>query len=631
MGGMSALMSGGSFQIGGPGMQIGNDISDGFSTTSSGGVNFSRDFGSKTELSSSYFINHIDNEQERAVLQQQLIGSAGSSLVTQNADQGSKNLNHRVNLNFLHKFAVGHDVRIRSNLTTSDADLTNSNLRRSFNALDSLENTSNSTYLSNGKTLGGDASLTYRKRLAESGRSVIVEGRANLNDSDRNGDLSSLNEYYSEGAVLSFDEIAQIQSQLGNTFSHSQKVSFVEPFASLYSVELHGERRSVLEDEDKSVYDRVAGLPVLNEDLSSAFERTYTYLRGGFNVRRAVEGMNISAGLDIQGSKLDGEIIDRATTITNDYVYFLPMATFSYTFSQGRNLDIRYSSSTREPSMRDLQPFVDNSDPLNTFEGNPNLKPQYSHNVNLHFMVFDQFTFTNFFVAARASYTADAIVRSRTVDDQLRQATTVVNSDGAWTTGVNMSFGTPLRALGTKLNLSNDLMYNRGFEFINADENATSTIRNTVNLKLENRNKRYFDIAAGAKYMFNVNRYSLNPALDQNYLNKSFYADFVYNLGDLWSFSTSLDFRLYSSEVFGDGQNVPLWRAEVSRTLLKERGQIKLGILDILDRNVGVNFTNTGSYIQEERINSLGRYIMLKFVYNLRGIDSSKGMTVEMH
>ncbi len=627
MGGMSSMMSGGGFSFDTGGVQLGGDISDGFSTTTSGGLNFSRDFGSKTELTSSYFLNHIDNNQERDVLQQQLIGSTGSSLVSQASDQGSKNLNHRLNLNVKHEFSKGHDIRLRSNASASDASLTNRSLRQSFGVDDVLQNLSNSDYTSDGKTFGGSGTLTYRKKLSESGRSLIGDARLDVNDSDQDGTLLSTTDFYQSGNVLTSDEIAQIQSQFGNTITNSQKLSFIEPIGIKYSVEVHADRRSVQEDQDKAVFDSDLGdgSRTLNEDLSTAFQRTYTYGRGGFNVRRNVEGFSIAAGLDVQSSRLDGEILDLNTAITNKYRYLLPSASISYQIRQGLNLDARYSSSTREPSMRDLQPIVDNSNPLNIYQGNPNLKPQYTHRANVHFMYFDQFSFTNLFAFVSASYTKDAIVRSRTIDDQLSQTSTVVNSDGGWNVSGNVSFGRPIAAIGTKFNLSNNVMFNRGIEFINSEENRTNTIRNTVDLKLENRNKKYFDVSGGAKYTLNVNKYSLNPNLNQNYVNRSFYAELTYTPTPLWAFTTGMDYRLFSQDVFGSSESVPLLRAEISRTLLQERGQLQLVALDLLNKNLGVNFTNTGSYIQEERINSLGRYVMLKFIYNLRGTGRSGG------
>jgi hypothetical protein len=57
---------------------------------------------------------------------------------------------------------------------------------------------------------------------------------------------------------------------------------------------------------------------------------------------------------------------------------------------------------------------------------------------------------------------------------------------------------------------------------------------------------------------------------------------------------------------------------------MKQRAEIQLVGLDLLNQNEGVNFTNSPTFIQEERINSLGRYIMLKFVWHLSGYAGRK-------
>jgi hypothetical protein len=279
--------------------------------------------------------------------------------------------------------------------------------------------------------------------------------------------------------------------------------------------------------------------------------------------------------------------------------------------------------------MRDLQPFVDNSDPLNVYVGNPNLRPAYQHSASLHFTLFDQFTFTNFFAFARASYTLNSIVRARTIDEQFRQTLTSVNADGDWTVSGNLSFGTPIRPLKSKINLSNQTVFNRGIEFINEAENQTQILRSTWNLRLENRNKDLVDASVGARYTFNVNRYSLNEALNQTYINRSFYTDLTYTPSDVWSVSTSLDYRLFAQDVFGSGASVPLWSAEVSRSLMNNQVQVQLVATDLLNKNLGVNYSNTNTYIQEEQINTLGRYVMLKLVYNLSGFGGGNDIHIE--
>ena len=55
----------------------------------------------------------------------------------------------------------------------------------------------------------------------------------------------------------------------------------------------------------------------------------------------------------------------------------------------------------------------------------------------------------------------------------------------------------------------------------------------------------------------------------------------------------------------------------ISRLVMNNRVEVRLAGVDLLNQNQGVSLTNTSAYIQEERIESLGRYLMLRFTYRL--------------
>ena len=506
------------------------------------------------------------------------------------------------------------------------ATLGNRSRRDTRDADEVLKNSNTTIYNSEGSEWGGDATLTYRKRLSESGRSLVAELRSSFNDGDLNGDLDALNTFYDDlGNVLTSEEIAQRQAQMSDMLTNRAQLSLTEPFGKKGFVQFRLERQQISEDQNKEFYDRIGDTSILNDALSSALERTYTYNRAATTLRINRKRRSFSLGVSVQESRLEGDILDEGVRIDKRFVNVLPTVSLGYEFGGGANLDLRYSTSTREPSMRELQPFTDNSDPLNTYTGNPNLSPEYRHMGMLHFMFFDQFSFTNLFAAVQASYTTNKIVRARTIDEQFRQSSTSINAGSDFTASGSVFFGTPIRALGAKINISNQAMYNRGIELINEQENQTKILRNTIDLRLENRNKEVVDALIGTRLTFNVNQYSLNPDLSQNYLNRTLYAEFSYTLDDVWRFTTALDYRQYAEEVFGTGQNIPLLRAEVSRYLLRDRVEIKLVAQDLLDKNLGINYSNTSNYIQQTQVNTLGRYFMLKFVYNLSGLGRRSG------
>lgn len=624
MGGMGAMM-GGDFRMGDGGINIGSNLSDGFSETLALGLNASRDFGKNTEVRSSYFLSSIENTQVRSTLTQQVLGSSLSANTDENSTQFSDNMTHRLNLNINQDFAEGHDLRLRSNFSISNSSLSDIGVRSTVDGIGVTQNTSDTSYLTDGNQTRGQANLTWRKRLNERGTSVVAESRLNLNDSDTDADLESLTGVAGEGNALTYEEIQQIQESLGNTLQQTQRVSLTQSIGNDHLFVVEAERQAINEDKDQVVYDLVSGTQIRNDLLSSGLDRTYSYLRGGVTYRRSWEKFNLNIGAEVQESTLKGTILENDVSVSNGYTHVLPTAQFNWSPAQGRDVWLRYSTRTREPSMNELQPFTDNSDPLNVYVGNPALEPEYRHSLSLRYNYFDQFTFVNLFAWMSATYTDNNITRSRTIGQGFAQEVTSVNTEGDWTYNGNVNFGAPIRPLGMKFNLSNNAMFNRGIEIINDEESTSRTLRNTVRLTLENRNKDLFDLAVTGSFTFNDVSYNLNPDQDQNYINSSYSARAGLYLGETWEISSELDYRTYSQEVFGEARSVPLWEASVTKSLIGQRADIQLVALDILDRNEGISFTNTGNMIREQRINSLGRYVMLKFVYRLSGSGQRSG------
>ena len=602
----------------GGGVPIGGGRDDGFTETIALGMNASRDLGEDRWLRTSYFLSSLDNQQDREVQRQQLLGSEVSSLLDQTTDQHTDNLTHRLNVNANYALADGHDLRLRGDLTVSSSTLNNFELQETRMIDGTVLNTATTVNATDASDLNGGARLTWRKRLSESGRSVVAEARVSLNKPDMSGDLLSTTGARDRGDVLTYDELVQEQSRFGHTLTQSQRLSLTQPFGNDHVLELFGERRAVDEDQTKSVYDLAGGTTVLNDLLSSEFERTYSYLAGGMRFNRNTEDSWLTFGLEAQTSDLNGNIIDRDEQITTGYTHVLPSVTYRIQFDPGRNLNFRYRTSTREPSMTELQPFSNNTNPLNVYTGNPDLTPEYTHSVNADYRFYDQFSFVNLRTAIRASYTTNDIVRSRDVDENGFQQVTSVNSGRAWSTNGSIDYGRPIRIIGARINVNYNVTYSKESEFINQVENESRILRNTVNLSLENRDKERYDLDVGGRVTFNNVNYSLNEELNQSYANSTVFARGTYYLGDAWTFNSSLNYRIFDQDVFGPGQNVAMLQASISRLLFGERAELELIGFDLLNQNQGVNFTSSSSFIQETRTVSLGHYVLLRFIYHLR-------------
>jgi hypothetical protein len=180
-----------------------------------------------------------------------------------------------------------------------------------------------------------------------------------------------------------------------------------------------------------------------------------------------------------------------------------------------------------------------------------------------------------------------------------------------------------------RVNLSSNINYNRGITFVNEIENTTNRTTWTNTLRLENQKKEIIDWTIGAELAWTTSTYSINTAFNQEYTNKNFFADFGFDIKESWSFLTTLDYRIFTGIGGNEAQEVPIWTASISKFFLKDnRGEIKFSVQDILNRNLGINRTADLNFIQEERINNLGRYFMLSFSYKLSGFGEGNQVMI---
>ncbi|MEE2847960.1 MAG: TonB-dependent receptor [Gemmatimonadota bacterium] len=600
------------------GIQLGGGRNDGFTESMSLGLNANHDFSDDRWIRSSYFYTGLDNVQQQTTQQQQLLGSSAAALQNAVADQSTANKTHRVNVNTQYAFSDGHDLRLRGNLSVGSSSMTSLQSSETTTFEGRVQNTGVSSNLVDGNDLGGSASLTWRKRLAENGRSLVAAATTNIQEPELYGDLETTTGIANRNGDLMMQDLFQTQARTGRTLSLSQRLSLTQPVGVGGIFEVFGQRREVNEDQDNSVFDIGTGTPVFNDFLSSGFERTYSYLRGGFRFNKNTEDTRFVIGLQVQRSNLDGTILDRDEYIENGYTHVLPSADYRIQLDEAKTLNFRYTTSTREPSMTELQPFADNTNPIRTYIGNPNLTPEYSHSFNADYRFFDQFSFVNLFTYLRFSYTNDDIVQSRVIDEQALQTVMPVNIDHSWSTNGGVTYGRPIRSVGARINLNYSFNYTRGVEILNELENNSRVLRNTIEASIDNRDKEIFDVRAGARYSFNDIQNTLNQDLNQVYLDRTFYGNAMLHYGAVWTFSTTLNYRLYDESVFGVGdRNVAMLQASISKLAMNNRVELELIGFDILDQNKGVAYTTGTSFIQERRTESLGQYIMLKVMYRL--------------
>ena len=85
--------------------------------------------------------------------------------------------------------------------------------------------------------------------------------------------------------------------------------------------------------------------------------------------------------------------------------------------SPQRSFNFRYNGSTNQPKLDQLQPVKENTDPLNIRVGNPDLRQEFSHNINFWFNDFKILKSRGIFLSANSYFVQDAFSSSTVTDE----------------------------------------------------------------------------------------------------------------------------------------------------------------------------------------------------------------------
>jgi hypothetical protein len=293
---------------------------------------------------------------------------------------------------------------------------------------------------------------------------------------------------------------------------------------------------------------------------------------------------------------------------------------------------MQYFSSVNTPNVTQLLPVVNNLNPLAVYYGNPGLKPEKLHNVNIHWLLFDQFSFTSFMATMNGTFTRDKINWDRTVNDDLSLVNTLTNVDSDYRMRGNLDFSTPLRGLGMKIHLNLEESWNKGLNLVNSVENEYTSLTHRASLSVDNRKKEKWDVNTGVEVAMTNSKYSVQKSLNNQYFDVSWFGEIRFTPNDNWNFEANADVASYTDKSFGESVNIPLLGAGISHYFLKNnRGTLTLRGFDLLDQNKIVQRFSELNYLREIRSNSIGRFLMLSFTYRLNKFGGqSNGIEVKM-
>ncbi len=283
-----------------------------------------------------------------------------------------------------------------------------------------------------------------------------------------------------------------------------------------------------------------------------------------------------------------------------------------------------YRASTNQPSVTQLQPIPDISNPINIKLGNPNLRQEFTHRINANYTGMNPFRNKSFFWFSSYSFTNNKIVNYDVIDSFGRKLTTPVNVDGVYNLNNDISIGWPLRFIKATLNFNTGLGYSKSIQFINTIRNNIYNATISPSLEISKSFKNKFDLTLNGGVTYNKAKYSLESSLNNNYLTQDYGIDAGWQLPKNFYLSTDFTYTISSKRSEGFNAKVPLWNASFSKLFLKyNRGELKISVHDLLNENEAIVRTTNSNYIEDQSNRVLKRFYLLSFTYSLNKMSAN--------
>ena len=598
----------------------------GINTTFGGGINYNNIIGTKTDFRSNYFYSRY-NPNRQTNIQRQYFSPA--NLYKKNSYTDNLNNNHR--LNFIADFQIDsfHSIKISPSLSyqkTSNKDLSD---YTTLSETGGKINEGRSDNLSNSEGYNLNTNILFRKRFHRKGRTFSVNFFTNVNNSEGNGRLQSVTNFYDVGGSLfRRDSINQKSISEGNLKGYNVRAVYTEPIFKRSLLEFSVGRSFSWNTSEKATYDynqNNGKFDLANDLLTNDFKNTYGYTNGGLRVRKQTKNYNYAAGLSWQQSDLEGKMVNgvKDSVISKTFRNVLPNARFQYYFSRFRNILVNYSTNTNQPSVTQLQPVPDNTNPLYVKLGNPNLKQEYTHTLRVNTSLVNPYKNRNFFVFLTAQQTQNKIVNYDNINNLGVDSVTPVNVNGVYNVNGNVSWGFPVHFLKGSVDISSGVTYYKGKQLISDASNKIETNKiNTITLgpdiRVDMNPTDKFNVALMAGVNYSKSKYSVQSTRNSRYFNQEYSAEINWQLPKGFFFATDFNYRVTNPYSTGFSARVPLWNASISKQMLHfNRGELKLSVHDLLDENIAINRSTNQNYIEDTRVNSLRRFFLLSFTYSL--------------
>ncbi|MEN9998818.1 MAG: hypothetical protein RI922_1808 [Bacteroidota bacterium] len=525
----------------------------------------------------------------------------------------SNNQSHKLNLTISSQLdsltllefkpSVSFDTGLTDNLSNSNF--------RGEDGEESLSTTITNKNDSKGLTTNNTIRL-YRKFMKKR-RELEVRYDLVGTNNQTTGNLYSLSDY----KLLGSDTTDQKKTNDNSSLSQYATVSYFEPLSKRLKVNVNYLYEYGKSNQIKETYDKVGNdYTGFRADLSNTFDNIRVQNRAGAELIYETGKHYLSGGAFVRNIQIDNHNLITDSVVNQNINSVLPKFKYEYKPSMSKRLSFTYNTSSAQPTINDLQPVQDNSNPNRRQIGNPDLKPNFVHTMMLNFNTWNALSGKYVWSGASVNLTNNAFGTQTTYDNYGRTYSKTVNVDGNLSAVVYAGAGFPIFNRKIEFQPGFNASFNRTNSYVATALNTTDNFAVTPEMDID---FQWDSLEINVKSSYSYN----NPVSSLSALSSTPFTIQKYSIGFDWTlprgFKISSDGAYTKNAQPGGGfynTEYFIWNAEIGKKFLKTQNLL-LSIKgnDLLNQNINARRVVTGNTVTDNRTTIISRYFLLKVTY----------------
>ena len=497
--------------------------------------------------------------------------------------------------------------------------------------------------LSKADNINAQGMLLVNRRLGKPGRNITMRMRYNYTNNDSEQFSASHTDYYQTAEeALANGVMSEILNRYittpTRTSDYAVRLSYSEPIFKGGFLQFSYDFQYRNSKTENSTFDMpddwtvnqgfLSDQAVFNTDLSKNAEYNYFNHQAEVQLRviRNKMRFNVGASFQPQRSTLSYTMGDYSIDTVRTVFNFTPTLDFRYNFSKTSQLRVNYRGRSSQPSMTDLLPITDDTDPLNVKLGNPGLKPEFTNTLRIFYNTFNTEKQRGVMTHFSFQNVMNDISNRRTYDETTGGYRTMPeNINGNWNLFGMLGTNTALRNKKFTINTFTMARYNNIVSYISSRETLSDTDKNKTRQLVMSERLRgtyrndWWELSLNGSLTYNHSRNSFQEQNNMDTYQFSYGASTNFRLS--WNMSVSTDISQNSRRGYTDNsmnRDELIWNAQISQDFLKgNAATVSVQFYDILRRQSNISRTISAAMRQDTEYNAIYSYCMVHFIYRL--------------